>query len=269
MVNILKNIYSAEPAFLIDNHKCKYSDNIYDISYLSEINTDDYVLFLTSVNLDIYSELKNTASEYFPSDRIIELESMRFRFPEWKTEIGRYSYGPICRNHQLIKSIGAFCSFGPYTEYVGNHENRYLTTHPIIFGGKDIEGYEFPFALFQRREFYIDGIEPKTEYVQKLKRAVIGNDVWFGQNVLVTNSANIGNGVIAGAGAVITKDVPDYAVVAGAPARIIRYRYTPWQIEMLNKIAWWDWTDEEIRERFNDFYLPIDEFIEKYKETIS
>ena len=96
------------------------------------------------------------------------------------------------------------------------------------------------------------------------KRSVIGNDVWLGRNVLVTNAANIGNGVIAAAGAVITKDVPDYAVVAGVPARIIKYRYTDEQIEALNKIAWWDWTDEEIRERFDDFYLPIEKFIEKY-----
>lgn len=85
-----------------------------------------------------------------------------------------------------------------------------------------------------------------------------------GKNVTVTNYANIGNGVIAGAGSVITKDVPDYAVVVGAPARIIRFRYSPSQIECLNKIAWWDWTDDEIRERYDDFYLPVDEFIKKY-----
>lgn len=89
--------------------------------------------------------------------------------------------------------------------------------------------------------------------------------MWLGRNVIVTNSANIGNGVIAAAGAVITKDVPDYAVVAGIPARIIRYRYTHEQIEALNRIAWWNWTDDEIRERFDDFYLPIEEFIRKYE----
>lgn len=51
--------------------------------------------------------------------------------------------------------------------------------------------------------------------------------MWLGQNVLITNGSNIGNGVIAGAGTIITKDVPEYAVVVGVPARIIRYRYTP------------------------------------------
>ncbi|MBR6669381.1 MAG: CatB-related O-acetyltransferase, partial [Ruminococcus sp.] len=93
--------------------------------------------------------------------------------------------------------------------------------------------------------------------VKKLKRSKIGNDVWFGKNVLITNGANIGNGVIAGAGAVITKDVPDYAIVGGVPARIIRYRYTPEQIEALNKIQWWNWSDDEIRERYDDFFISL------------
>ena len=87
---------------------------------------------------------------------------------------------------------------------------------------------------------------------------------WFGLNVLVTNGADIGNGVVAGAGAVITRDVPDYAVVAGVPARIIRYRYEKEEIEALNRIAWWNWPDEKIRENYEDFYLDIREFIRKH-----
>ena len=87
---------------------------------------------------------------------------------------------------------------------------------------------------------------------------------------MITNGADIGNGAIIGAGSIVTKDIPDYAVAAGVPARIIRYRYTGEQIEALNKICWWDWSDEEIRSRYDDFFLPIEEFIEKYncKETI-
>lgn len=80
----------------------------------------------------------------------------------------------------------------------------------------------------------------------------------------ITNYSDIGNGVIAGAGAVITKPVPDFAIVVGVPARIVRYRYTEEQIRALNKIQWWNWSDEQIRERFEDMYLPVDDFIEKY-----
>lgn len=268
--SIMRSIYSVEPAYLIDNRKCKYTDNIHEISFLRGIDTNEYVLFLASTNPDIYDDLKKSALEYFSEDKVIELECMqpvnKPEYPKWKTEIGRYSYGPICCNHTWIKSIGSFCSFAVGVDVVTNHEFRYVTTHPIIYAGKNVEGYEYPFELDKSNNYYMPGIEPKSEFVKKQRRATIGNDVWLGRNVIVTNSANIGNGVIAAAGAVITKDVPDYAVVAGIPARIIRYRYTPEQIEVLNKIAWWDWTDDEIRERFDDFYLPIEEFIEKYKD---
>lgn len=106
-------------------------------------------------------------------------------------------------------------------------------------------------------------VHPKGT-IKDEKRITIGNDVWLGRNVIIINYSNIGNGVIAGAGAVITQDVPDYAVVVGVPAKIIRYRYNPEQIAALNQIKWWDWSDDEIRERFDDFYLPIDDFIYKY-----
>lgn len=85
----------------------------------------------------------------------------------------------------------------------------------------------------------------------------------FNRNVIVVSGVKIGNGVRAAAGAVITKDVPDYAVVAGVPARIIKYRFTPDQIKKLNEIAWWDWPDEKIRECYDDF-LDINVFLQKH-----
>lgn len=91
----------------------------------------------------------------------------------------------------------------------------------------------------------------------KLRKITIGSDVWLGRNVIITNGANIGNGVIAAEGAVITKDIPDYAVVAGVPARIIKYRFLPYKIDALNKIAWWNWSDEKIRECYDDFFVIL------------
>lgn len=79
-----------------------------------------------------------------------------------------------------------------------------------------------------------EGVQPKGK--SRNKRITIGNDFWLGRNVIITNGANIGNGVIADVGAVITKDIPDYAVVV-VPVKIIRYRYAPEQINALNKIA--------------------------------
>lgn len=63
----------------------------------------------------------------------------------------------------------------------------------------------------------------------------------------------------------ITKDIPDYAIVMGVPARIVKFRYTEEEIAELNKIKWWEWSDDKIRERYDDFYLPIKEFIRKWK----
>ena len=146
---------------------------------------------------------------------------------------------------------------------VPNHEMRFLTTHDIIFAGKVHPDRDIAYTNYYGNRWYLEGVCPHDN-VKKRKRSKIGNDVWLGKNVIITNGADIGNGVIAGAGAVITKDIPDYAVVGGVPAHIIKYRYTQKQIEALLEIQWWNWTDDKIRERYDDFYLPIDTFIEKY-----
>ena len=263
--DVLGNAYGINAEYVLDNNLCKYNSDIKPLGFLDSISCDKFCVILASTNLDIYGELKKELQKYFADENIAELSSMvslsgRGR---WETKIGKYSYGPICRNHQFIESIGAFSSFAPGTEVVGNHNAQYLTTHPMIYGGAHHEKF-VEYTYFKDADWYFEGVQPHRDKIKQLKRVKIGNDVWLGQNVIITNYANIGNGVIAGAGYVITKDVPDYAVVVGVPARIIRFRYSPSEIESLTKIAWWDWTDDEIRERYDDFYLPIDEFIRKY-----
>ncbi len=268
VINILEKIYQLKPAYMIDNHKCQYNSGIHNEEFLKEINTEEYLLILASTSFEKYIQLRQIAYKYFSKDNIIEFEEMlnimkREPLKFYPTRIGRYSYGPICRDHELIASIGSFCSISVGCDVVVNHEMRYITTHPMIFDGVNLDGMDIGFDYFRDSPFYFPGVQPKP-IVKRWSRVTIGNDVWLGRNVIITNYAKIGNGVIAAAGAVITKDVPDYAIVAGVPAKIIKYRYTPDQIEALNKIAWWDWTDDEIRERFDDFYLPIEEFIKKY-----
>lgn len=274
VVNIMKNIYNLTPAFIIDNNKCRYNSAIKPVSFLGSIDTSEYVLLFTASKPELYAELKPYVNSFFDSKKIIEPESSTLTYESlydsnnqkrFKTEIGKYSYGPICRDHQFIEKIGSFCSFAIGVDYVANHEMKYLTTHPIIYWGKHFKDFELPYKPYRKMcGDYFEGIEPVAEKITKQGRAVIGNDVWLGKNVTVLNSSNIGNGVIAGGGAVITHDIPDYAVVVGVPARIIRFRYSPEQINALNKIKWWDWSDDEIRARYNDLYLPIDDFIKKY-----
>lgn len=264
---ILNNVYGIQETYILDNHLCKFNSQIREVAFLDEIDCKDYCLILASTNRDIYTELKMTIKRYFREEGIAELSSMvNFKEkPKRKhiTKIGKYSYGPICRNHAFIESIGSFCSFGDGTEVVGNHEMDFITTHPMMYAGENLENPR-SYADYEGASWYFGGVQPKRDKVKLGRRSKIGNDVWLGSNVIITNYANIGNGVIAGAGAIITKDIPDYAIVVGVPAKIIRYRYLPEEIESLNKIAWWDWTDEEIRERYDDFYLSADKFIEKY-----
>lgn len=266
---VLRHAFGITAEYILDNHLAQYNSNIKPVSYLKELNTKDYIVFLASTNPKLYEEFMASLEEHVPSENIVVLATMRNHAAEHAvrsqltTSIGKYSYGPLCRNHPYIKSIGSFCSFAPGVEVVLNHEMGCVTTHPMIYHGQCLEGFDFPMENFWPAEWFFEGVQPHSN-VSKTRRCVIGNDVWLGRNVTITNGANIGNGVIAGAGAIITKDVPDYAIVVGAPARIIRYRYSPEQIEALNRIQWWDWTDDEIRERYEDFYLPIEEFIEKY-----
>ena len=276
--SILNEIYGIQEAFVIDSNLCRYNPAIKDVDFLKEIDCSKYVLFLASENPEIHEVLKKNATAYFEEDSILEFEKItktpRLEVKKQKnkqnftggggkkTKIGKYSYGPICVDHPYIESIGNFCSFAVGVAVAQNHEMKFLTTSPMIYFGKRYRGIDYKEYL--KEPWYFDGVCPRDELIEPARRITIGNDVWLGRNVIITNYANIGNGVIAGAGAVITKDVPDYAVVVGVPARIIRYRYTPPQIAALNRIKWWDWTDDEIRERYDDLYLPVEEFIRKY-----
>ena len=89
--------------------------------------------------------------------------------------------------------------------------------------------------------------------------------MWIGANVFINSSTvkSIGNGAIIGAGAVVTKDVPPYAIVVGIPAKIKNFRFTQEQIECLEKIKWWNWTNEEINKNFDLLSNP-DKFFEQF-----
>lgn len=75
---------------------------------------------------------------------------------------------------------------------------------------------------------------------------VVGSDVWVGRLSIIMSGVTIGDGAVVGAGAVVTRDVPPFAIVGGNPARVIRYRMTEPQREALLRIRWWDWPRERI-----------------------
>ncbi len=267
VLNILRNVYGIEPVFICDNSLCFYNTRIQPLSVCRKLNIKNVKVILSCTNTSIYDSLKEEAIEYFGEKGIIELPEMQQKdiAKVERTKCGKYSYGPLC-NHRYVESVGAFCSFANGTDVVINHAMDYISTHPFIYYDKSVCQYFDRYSDHKddRWYFYLGESKKPMASSVKVKRVVIGNDVWLGHNVLITNGAKIGNGVIAGAGAVITKDIPDYAVVVGAPARILKYRYSEKQIEALNRICWWDWTDYKIRESYSDFFISIDQFIKKY-----
>jgi acetyltransferase-like isoleucine patch superfamily enzyme len=138
-------------------------------------------------------------------------------------------------------SIGKFCSIGPNCIFgPAKHPTRnFVSTYPAFFS-KNNKGCLISFS-------------EKDLFDEQPQRIQIGNDVWIGCNCIIMGGLSIGNGAIIGAGAVVTKDVEDYAVVGGVPAKIIHYRFTKDQIEFLNKIRWWDMDINWITQNYKIF----------------
>lgn len=262
---ILNDCFGVKESYIIDNKLSEFNPLIKKLEYFNGKKTDDYMVLLTNANPDSYESVREGLTKFFSEENIVDIfERKSESVPQWpETLCGKYSYGPLC-NHRFVESVGAFCSFATGADVVENHSTDYLSTHPFMYADKRVNpALWYSYEQMKESLWYFGGVTPKA-CVKKLSRIKIGNDVWLGRNVIITNGSNIGNGVIAGAGAIITKDVPDYAIVTGVPAKIIRYRYTEEQIEKLNAIAWWDWPDEVIRERYEDFYIEVNDFIWKY-----
>jgi len=126
--------------------------------------------------------------------------------------------------------IGKFCSIG-YNCHIGlaEHPVAFVSTSPRIYGRDNLLGHPCGWAEFSRPP-------------------VIGNDVWIGSGAQVLQRTRIGDGAVVGAGAVVTRNVPAYAIVAGVPARVIRYRFDAGRIEALLRLRWWDLPIEKLKE---------------------
>ena len=153
-------------------------------------------------------------------------------------------------NAKLV--IGKYCSIANGVNFIvddGFHTCSEITNYPFI----------------NNLTSEPDLISIRNTFQQK-EGMHIGNDVWIGMNAIILPGVIIGNGVTIAAGSVVNKDISDYSVVGGIPAKLLKKKHSDEIIEKLQDIAWWHWDKKTIAERKQDFYLPIDEFIKKYIE---
>ncbi|GGJ78540.1 CatB-related O-acetyltransferase [Pseudomonas matsuisoli] len=146
--------------------------------------------------------------------------------------VGRFTYFAGTKASNI--TVGAFCSIGPGTRLggMGDHPISMLSTHPVFYS-----------TLEQCGESFAD-----RDHFNEYKRTAIGNDVWIGANVVVLDGVTIGNGAIVAAGAIVTKDVPAYAIVGGVPAKVLKHRFAEADIERLEQLQWWNAPVEQLRE---------------------
>jgi acetyltransferase-like isoleucine patch superfamily enzyme len=147
-------------------------------------------------------------------------------------KIGAYTY---IREASIrrVASIGRYCSIAPgvicgETE----HPTDYLSTSPLQYGG------QFTWFLGPRK--------PEYRFKSSKQPPIIGNDVWIGANAQIMLGVTIGNGAIVAAGAIVTRDVPPYAIVGGVPARVIRMRFPDPLVERLQRVAWWQYDARDL-----------------------
>lgn len=159
------------------------------------------------------------------------------------SRIGRYTY--IGRNSQLNACrIGRFTSIAHdvSVEQYTHPTEGFISTSPVFFS-----------KLGQCVETFVS--EQKFNEVKTIDgyNCIIGNDVWIGSNVIILGGLSIGDGAVVAAGAVVTKDIPPYAIVGGVPARIIRYRYSDEKIQNLLNFQWWNQDVDWIKMHANVF----------------
>lgn len=167
----------------------------------------------------------------------------------YNTTIGRYSY--TGRNFNCWHSkIGAFCSISWNVSIGGGeHDYKRLTTSAFLYS--DI------FDIKGAHRYGYDRFNTECE---------IGNDVWIGCDVVIRRGVKIGDGAVIGSNSVVTKDIEPYSIVAGNPARHIKYRFSKYIIDELLKIKWWELPIEIIKQNYELFNgIPDAAMIEELK----
>ena len=167
------------------------------------------------------------------------------------SEIGDYSY--VERQAEVIYArIGKFCALAANTRINAlEHPLERVSQHKITY----------------RANEYFLGAKLDGEFRERRrgKLVEIGHDVWIGHGAIVKPGVRIGHGAVVAAGAIVTRDVPAYAIVTGIPAKFMRWRFEPKISERIISLAWWDWSHDKLAGIVEDMrLLGAEAFLEKY-----
>lgn len=152
----------------------------------------------------------------------------------YRSEVGRSTYTGM-NTVVMCANVGAFCSISWNVTIGGaNHDYNRITQHSFLYNDHD-------------------KIRPESElpkYDRFDQEVIIGSDVWIAASASIMRGVRIGDGAVIAANTVVTKDVPPYAIVAGSPAKIIKYRFTKDIIELLMQLRWWEWPVNKIEKNY-------------------
>ncbi len=167
-----------------------------------------------------------------------------------ESSFGDYSY--VVNDSDLIYStIGKFCSIAAHTRLnPGNHPlDRVMLSH----------------VGYRSSAYDLGPDDPDLFEWRRASPVTLGHDVWIGHGAVVLPGVTVSTGAAIGAGTIVTKDVPPFAVVVGSPGRVLRYRFSETVIADLQRIAWWDWPHERIGAAMQDFRaLGAEAFCERH-----
>lgn len=167
-------------------------------------------------------------------------------------KIGDFTY--VERHSEgIYADIGKFCSIAANVRINAlEHPIERLTSHKMTYRPNEY--------------FRHIGLDADYRAYRQSKRVSIGNDVWIGHGAVIMPGIAIGHGAVIGANAVVTRDVDNYTIVAGSPARPIRSRFPAAIIERLLKLQWWDWPLAMIYRAMPDIQaLEISAFLDKWE----
>ncbi len=183
--------------------------------------------------------------------------------------LGRYTeVGEGCHIAHTTMGDYSYCVEGTQIAYADIGKFANIAAHVRIYASKHPMQRASLHHFTYRSAWYFEG-EPDDQafFDWRADNAItIGHDTWIGHGAVVMPGVRIGHGAIIGSNAVVTKDVADFAIAVGVPAKPIRQRFEPPIADRLMALAWWDWSHDKLHAALPDFRaLSIEAFLEKYE----